>query len=378
MNITHVTTVHPRYDSRIFFKQCISLSKFSGCNVDLIVADGKGNELKSGVNIYDLGKPKCGRLGRFFLGYIRLWSFLKKRKCNVLHFHDPELIFFFYIYSFFHENIIFDMHENVPKQIYQKTWIYAFFRKVVSFFYRVFERVFLKRFSIVFAESSYEADYSWLTINARSVVVQNMPILELIPRSNNSSSIIVGYIGGVTKERGILRIVESINMLRERGYNISFLCIGPVCESINKSYSFQKSLSDGWVKSLGRLEGPEGWKLISNCKVGFAVLEETPNYIESWPTKLFEYMTMGIPVVVSNFPLYKELVERVGCGIVVDPKNTIDIVDAVKWLIENPDEAFNMGARGREAVEREYNWSIEEIKLIRFYVNIAGNEIACA
>lgn len=378
MNIGHVTTVHPRYDSRIFFKECVSISSFFVGNVDLIVADGKGNELKSGVNIYDVGKPIFGRLGRLFFGYVRLWKFLRGKKYEVLHFHDPELMLFFYAYSFFNKNIVFDMHENVPKQIYQKEWIYTCFRPAASFFYRYFEKVCLKRFSIVFAEISYSDDYSWLAISARTAVVQNMPIVKLIPRSISYSPVVVGYIGGVTKERGILKIVESINLLREEGYNIRFLCIGPLSDSINNSYEWQEGISGGWIDFLGRLEGPEGWKLISKCKLGFAVLEDIPNYINSWPTKIFEYMTMGIPVVVSNFPLYKELLERVGCGIVVDPKNIIDIVNAVRWLIENPDEAFKMGVRGREAVEREYNWGVEENKLIRFYLDIVGGKVADA
>ena len=61
--ITHLSSVHPRHDTRIFFKICSSLS-LGGYNTSLIIADGKGNEVKNGVSILDVGAPTGGRLYR--------------------------------------------------------------------------------------------------------------------------------------------------------------------------------------------------------------------------------------------------------------------------------------------------------------------------
>jgi len=84
-------------------------------------------------------------------------------------------------------------------------------------------------------------------------------------------------------------------------------------------------------------------------------------------TKIFEYMAYEIPVVCSNFPNLKRIVEGEGCGICVDPEDPEEIADAVRWLAEHPEEGREMGKRGREAARRQYNWEAEADKLRRFY-----------
>ena len=106
---------------------------------------------------------------------------------------------------------------------------------------------------------------------------------------------------------------------------------------------------------------------MARCHIGLAMLEPVPNYLESYPTKLFEYMALGLPVVTSNFPLYREIVERVGCGICVDPRDPVAIAGGMRRLLENPAEASDMGMRGRKAVRERFNWDTEAQKLIAFY-----------
>ena len=63
--ICHLTSVHPRYDTRIFLKMCSSIAKWKDFEVSLVVADGNGEEVKNGITIYDVGKPN-GRVNRIF------------------------------------------------------------------------------------------------------------------------------------------------------------------------------------------------------------------------------------------------------------------------------------------------------------------------
>jgi glycosyltransferase involved in cell wall biosynthesis len=78
-------------------------------------------------------------------------------------------------------------------------------------------------------------------------------------------------------------------------------------------------------------------------------------------------MAMGLPVIASNFPLYREIVESAGCGLLVNPLKPEEIADAVIYLFKSPEEAEAMGKRGRKAVEKSYNWSMEEKKLLGLY-----------
>jgi glycosyltransferase involved in cell wall biosynthesis len=88
---------------------------------------------------------------------------------------------------------------------------------------------------------------------------------------------------------------------------------------------------------------------------------------------MFEYMMAGIPVITSDIPLWKNIIESNNCGIAVNPLNPKDISDAVQYIIDNPDEAEQMGQNGIKAVKEKYNWSIEEDKLFNVYSYLLKN-----
>ena len=96
-----------------------------------------------------------------------------------------------------------------------------------------------------------------------------------------------------------------------------------------------------------------------------------PNNIEAQPNKLFEYMAAGIPVVASDFALWRAIVDDTGCGLLADPCDPNAIATAVAYLLSHDREAEAMGRRGREAVARRYNWSAEEPKLLHLYADLA-------
>ncbi len=110
--------------------------------------------------------------------------------------------------------------------------------------------------------------------------------------------------------------------------------------------------------------------LLINHYAGLVVLHPIINYIDSLPVKMFEYMGAGIPVIASNFPLWKEIVEDNDCGICVDPLDPVQIADAISYIQENPEKAEQMGLRGSRMVREKYNWEIEKKKLVSIYSNL--------
>jgi glycosyltransferase involved in cell wall biosynthesis len=97
------------------------------------------------------------------------------------------------------------------------------------------------------------------------------------------------------------------------------------------------------------------------------ILHPQPNFMDSQPVKLFEYMAAGIPVIASDFPLWRGIIDSVRCGILVDPYDPAAIANAINYLLTHDEEAEEMGRRGRLAVEQRFNWKIEEQKLLGLY-----------
>ncbi|MCZ7637769.1 MAG: glycosyltransferase [Verrucomicrobia bacterium] len=83
--------------------------------------------------------------------------------------------------------------------------------------------------------------------------------------------------------------------------------------------------------------------------------------------KLWEYMAVGLPVVISDFPHLRELVGRLDCGLVADPASPRAIADALRRLHDSPAERARLGQNGRRAVQEEYNWENQERKLLELY-----------
>ncbi|MBD3768073.1 MAG: glycosyltransferase, partial [Gammaproteobacteria bacterium] len=105
---------------------------------------------------------------------------------------------------------------------------------------------------------------------------------------------------------------------------------------------------------------------------GLVTFLPAPNHIDAQPNKMFEYMSAGLPIITSIFPLWREIVEGNQCGLCVDPLDPQAIGEAIQYLIDNPVEAEQMGKNGRQAVEQKYNWTIEEQKLLDLYAGLTG------
>ena len=176
------------------------------------------------------------------------------------------------------------------------------------------------------------------------------------------------YIGGLTEGRGILEMVKAVQLLPER-LNVQLILGGRFSPEILRE---QVVALPGWgkVNERGWLPRNDVLKYLKEVRLGLVVLRPLPNYIPSYPIKMFEYMNAGIPVVASNFPLWREIVEEAKCGLLVDPLNPQEIADAVQWLLEHPQEAEEMGLNGQRAVLEKYNWDSEAKKLLDFYKEI--------
>lgn len=142
---------------------------------------------------------------------------------------------------------------------------------------------------------------------------------------------------------------------------------GPFDNYKTQKYVLEITKTNQNIKYLGFLERKDIKEIFSISMAGLVILLPVENYFYSQPVKLFEYMLAGLPVVASNFPLWKEIIEKNNCGICVDPLNIEEIAKAIQFLINNPYEAKKMGENGRKLVIEKYNWQSESQKLIELY-----------
>ncbi len=365
--IVHLTSAHTRYDIRIFLKMCCSLAK-ANYDVSLVVADGKGYEIKNNVKIYDVGKP-LKRLERMLESSLLVYKRALLLNGDIYHIHDPELLPYAYLLKLKGKKVIFDSHEDTPRQILSKPYLMLLHYKLmmlpkcVSFFYEKVEKFICSRLNCVVTATPFIRDI-FSKYNPNSIDINNFPMLgELESSEKTDKKNQICYVGGIKPIRGIFEIIEAMKYVK----NDIKLCIagnfldGITSEELLKREGSEKFELNGFLNRI------EVKKLLGESIAGIVTFLPLSNHINAQPNKMFEYMSAGVPVIASDFPLWKEIIEKNKCGMCVNPKESKKIAEAIDYLFEHQNEAAEMGKNGRNAVYEKYNWANEEKKLLNLY-----------
>ncbi|MHB9009740.1 MAG: glycosyltransferase family 4 protein [Limisphaerales bacterium] len=362
-----MTSVHNCEDNRILHKECVSLAQ-SGYEVVFIAAGGTERSVE-GVRIKSV-KRANNRLVRMTLTSYLVFRMAVAERAEIHHLHDPELLPWGQFLRLMGSQVIFDMHENLPGAILTKRWLPVNCRRVLSFLVGVLERVLLQRLPVIFAEVSYQRLYPWVRNAVTVLNYPNVNRLENVSRGK-CEEFTAGYMGSVEAIRGSVVTIDALQMFSSLGRQCRLQCVGSLTNAHRVELESRLSDDDKHLITFHGWKSPDaGWAIMAQCHVGLAILQEAPNYVESYPTKLFEYMALGLPVVASNFRLYREIVERHECGLCVDPSNPVAVAEALLYLAQNPTVAAAMGQRGRNAVRDHFSWSQQAEKLIAFYRDI--------
>jgi len=365
--VCHVTSVHPPEDGRIFRKECVSLAN-AGYDVSLVQQGGSYE--KDGVHIVGVGAIPASRKERMFRFSKKVYETALNVDADIYHLHDPELLLYALKLKRKGKKVIFDSHERYTELFAIKGYLPRWCRGLIAFAYGTLERYVLRRIDgLVFpcllqGKNPMEGRCPHIAIVNNVALLNEMydhydPNLEKYERS-------ICYLGGLNHDRGITHIVKTAAAADCTAY------LGGNFDS--RAYQTQLESMEEYshVKYLGVLDRQQARELLMHCRIGMANLLNVSQYnrYDNMPTKVYEYMALGLPVILSRAPYNEKMMQQYQFGVCVDPENVEEMAAVIRYLLEHPEEMRRMGENGRRAVKEEFNWGVEEKKLFALYEEI--------
>lgn len=364
--VVHVSTVHDRTDNRIVRRECVAL-RDAGFDVHLVVADGLGNSLTDGVTVHDIGKPdsRCVRMTKL---PFRALARAKAMKPVIVHFHDPEILPAAVHLRSSGMKVIYDAHEDLPRSIMSKEWINSNIRRAVGTTAEWVEEFCAARMSAVVAATPIIAD----RFRGSGIVetVCNYPDLSQAPEPARlvaePKSFV--YVGALSVHRGLREMIEAVHLAEAR------LIIAGSFETVEQQAEI--SAMPGWanVDYLGVIPHAEVWSVLQRARAGLLFLHPVRNYIDSLPTKMYEYMAMELPVLGSDYAGWPDAIRQDDIGLTCDPLDPKAIAALMQRIIGDTRSAEAMGRRGRQVVMEKYRWKNEAAKLVELYERLLADK----
>lgn len=363
--IVHMTSVHAPNDDRIVLKECVSLLN-AGYDVALVYLGECSEIVDNRLHYVCAGEKSFGRFARMMGGvWSVFWTALRLR-ADLYHFHDPELISAGIVLKLLGKKVIYDAHEDLPKQIMDKEWLPAYLRGGISYLFEKVERLGAACFDgVVTVAEEIQARFN----SNKCICVFNYSWRNELDTTDvawNSREDAFVYVGSLSASRNIEGMLEAAEKAQKKLYLAGRFDLQSYETKVKNQYPATELRE--YAGFLGR---QDVHRLLEKSCCGLCLLQPTKQYVAYYrAVKLFEYMTAGIPVIASDFPAMKNFVENHRIGICVDPLDTNAIAEAMQWIASHPEEAAEMGKRGRALVEQEYNWEHEGNKLCTFYKQI--------
>jgi len=392
VHVLHLSTVHRALDSRIFHREARSLAD-AGYRVT-VMAQHPGPDMCQGIAILPMRTPHS-RVDRLLVSpWVALWRTLRQWP-DIVHFHDPELIPVGLILKLFGRKVVCDLHEDLPQQILNKEWIPTRLRPILGRAINALEPLSVRAFNLVVVVPPAVVTRLQRHGVRHVIRIRNLPwpdeflgpavaaspdpsrVTEpgpeprgapasLVPIRTEGATVVYG--GGIARIRGAEQMIEAVHRC-DPSLGVRLLMAGP-CEA---QYLRRLQSQPGWATTdyLGRLPLDAVPALMAAGQLGLVLFHPVPNHLDAPPTKLFEYMAAGLPVVASNFSPYEPIISHERCGVLVDPLDITAITKAIEGLVRDPDEAIAMGRRGQAAVRATYSWESEARGLIAAYDTMA-------
>lgn len=361
--VFHITTVHHFPDVRIFLKQCASLHR-AGYEVTVLACCGRSLFKFKGYSVICIGKSTRNRLRRLVPQLSILKKILMERP-DIVHFHDPELLPLMCILAGCggrRMRVIFDVHEDYASPLFNN-WKRLLLGKVYHHLLPVAEN----RMSFILAEDSYNR-----FCQRFHTVIHNYPLkIEDIPWEEREKRVV--YLGTITEQRGALNMIRGFAAAQIDGWELIIIGSFDKPELLKCMKKVAMNLGiEKHVRILDYMPMEHALDFIKRSRIGLVLLHPIPNYVHSLPTKVFEYLSAGLLIVISDFPFYKKFFQKIPGIVFVDPMDIKAIGDEIRRLSDYEDSE-NAILQGRQLVKDMFSWESEEKKLLGVYERLLDN-----
>ena len=362
--VVHLSTVHSWKDPRIFLKECITLSN-AGYEVHLITKDGT-DQIEEGVFVHKLNKIYKNPFIRMFLGVNNAWKQALSLKPDIIHFHDPELLRKAFIYKNEVEHIIYDVHEDNMTAIDQRPYIPRFLRKTLKRIVGRYENKARRELQTIIAEDYYSERFP------EAEKVLNYPIIKKSDLNNISlkpPKKKLLYTGSITEDRGALIYRDIQHNLPDFEVSLIGKCNPSLVDKLTtKGNDYTGMLREG-VQHYVRHSKIKEYYLQGDWLAGLAIFPPNDHFKKKHLTKFYEYMLYGLPIIYSNFPEWKNLLDPIEVGFSVDPDDISDIISKINQLSENVSMWEKFSENGFKVSRTKFNWQTEEKVLLNLYAD---------
>lgn len=351
---------HRAFDTRIFHKEARSLAK-AGFDVTLVIPHTE-DFTQDGVKVLSVPVHRKGikKLTTSpWLVYIRA---LKCPRDAFFHLHDSELLWTGLLLKLSGRKVVYDAHEDTPRQISYQHWIPGWLKKPYACVYFLLEKICGWWFDGIIVSEPVIAPYF---PPSKTILIRNFPILEQFPlpaKPYSSRSRKVVYAGLLSRPRGAVEMAKAA-LLVSKKTDFSMVFAGDFSPA-----SLRDEIDGKYpVELISWMDFASLVNLMQDARAGIITPHPILRYLTNYPIKLFEYMCAGLPVIASRSGESAAFVKEADCGWVVDPLNPQEIADAIEWILQHPVEAGEMGMRGRKMASERWNWETEAKSLIGFY-----------
>lgn len=343
LRVLVMTVVHHPQDTRILVRQIAALVD-AGHEVTYAAPfNAVGVTPPPGVVAFDLPRSR-GRHRLEAVHAARRTARELASQHDVVLIHDPELVLA--VTGLSDVAVVWDVHEDTAAAVTYKEWIPAGLDRMAAAGVRMVERWAERRMDLLLAEAGYRSRF-----RQDHPIVPNSTLVDAEAAPPGSGRAVC--VSTLTRARGALDLIEVGRLLRPLGIVVDL--IGPASPDVTDE--LRRADIDGDVRWHGRLPHDEVIERVRGGTAGLSLLHNERNYRHSYPTKVFEYLAQGIPVVATPLPLVVDVIEQHDAGIIVPFRDPAAAAAAVVALNGDVARRTRLGRNGLEAVRSEHNWA---------------------